>query len=122
MIRDLELKDLMSLEKIHNGQYPLPGITSRLYPVIKVIEVDGKLLGCAYLHLTSEVSLVLDQELSNFTKAELIREFCNILPQELTILGLAGTHVFLDDNNFAEALKKHFNFKEVKDKVLFLGV
>lgn len=125
MIRDLELRDLVRLESIHNSQYPLPRLGSKLYPVQKVIEIDGKVLGSAYLHLTSEVSLVLDQGLSNFIKAELIREFFNTLPSELMRIGLTDTHVFVvpeTDEKYAESLVKHFGFVKAKGIPLYLGV
>lgn len=125
MIRDLELRDLIIVEGIHNGKYPLPKLGSKLYPVQKVIEVDGKVLGTAYLHLTSEVSLILDPKLSNLTRAKLLKEFFSVLPEELLKNDLEDTHVFVTPESgekFVEFLKRHFNFVIAKGTPLYLGV
>lgn len=125
MIRDLQLRDLIAVESIHCGQYPLPRLGSKLYPVQKVIEENGQVLGSAYLHLTSEVSLILDPSLSNLTRARLIKEFFDVLPSELIKADLEDTHVFVTPESgqkYVEFLKKHFKFKIAKGTPLYLGV
>lgn len=125
MIRDLELRDLITIESFHNGKYPLPRLESKLYPVQKVIEIDGKILGTAYLHLTSEVSLILEPSLNNLTRARLIKEFFSILPEELIKNDLHDTHIFVTEDcgeKYVEFLKKHFKFINATGTPLYLGV
>jgi len=125
VIRDLELRDLITLEAIHKGRYPLPLLGNKLYPVQKIAEKDGKLLGSAYLHLTSEVSLIIDPSICNIMKARLIKE---IVPELLSAgkdQGLQDTHVFVTEDSpegYADFLKKHFGFIDASGKVLYLGV
>lgn len=116
IIRDLEFKDYFNFEKLHkkNSRFPLHHLSKKLYPVKKLIEVDDKIIGSALLHMTSEVSLILDSDLSTFARAKAIKEFFNLLPMELKELGLEDTHVFVvpeTDESYARSLIKHFGFK-----------
>jgi len=125
MIRDLQLRDLIHLEKMNHNNHQLPKLGSKLYPVQKVIEVDGKLLGSAFLHLTSDISIILDPSLSTLTRAKLIKEFFGELPKELLKNDLEDTRVFVNPENdvkYAEFLIKHFGFVKDKGIPLYLGV
>jgi len=113
MIRDIELRDLVMLEKLHDDKFPLPKLNKYSYPSQKVIEIDGKIIGFAYLHLTSEVSLILDQSLNCITRAKAIKEFFGQLNQELQNNALEDTHVFVlpeNDEKYAKFLIKNFGF------------
>ena len=125
MIRDLELRDLIVLEKINQNNHQMPRLGSKLYPVQKVIEENGQVLGSAFLHLTSDVSIILDPNLSNLTKARLIKEFFSIVPESLIKNDIQDTRVFINpenDTRYAEFLIKHFGFVKDKGIPLYLGV
>ena len=127
MIRNLEFKDYFNFEKLikKSGQFPLVHLNSYLYPVKKVIEIDGNIRGSALLHRTSEVSLVLDSDLSNYQKSKAIMEFFALLPQELKKLQLEDTHVFVtkeSGDKYTESLKKHFGFVDASGKALYLQI
>ena len=127
MIRNLEFKDYFNFEKLikKSGQFPLTHLNNHLYPVKKVIEINDKIVGSALLHRTSEVSLVLDSDLSNYTKAKLIKEFFSVLPNELERLHLEDTHVFItpeSGDKYCESLKKHFGFKDATGQALYLQI
>lgn len=125
MIRDLELRDLLTVESFNAHNHQLPKLGSRLYPSQKVIEENGKVLGSAFLHLTSDVSIILDPSLPNLTRARLIKEFFSIVPKELMDNNLEDTRVFVNPENdvkYAEFLMKHFGFVKDKGIPLYLGV
>jgi hypothetical protein len=125
MIRDLQLRDLIAVESFNSNGHQLPKLNSKLYPVQKVIEEDGKILGSAFLHLTSDVSIILDPSLSNLTRARLIKEFFSIVPKELMDNNLEDTRVFVNpenDTRYAEFLIRHFGFVKDKGIPLYLGV
>lgn len=125
MIRDLELRDLIVLEEMNQNNHQLPRLGSKLYPSQKVIEEDGKLLGLAFLHLTSDVSIILDPNLNCITKARLIKEFFSIVPKELMNNNLEDTRTFVNPDNdvkYAQFLMRHFGFKLDKGIPLYLGV
>jgi hypothetical protein len=127
MIRNLEFKDYFNFEKLikKSGQFPLVHLDNYLYPIKKVVEINGKIMGSAILHRTSEVSLVLDSDLSNFSKAKAIMEFFALLPNELERLHLEDTHVFVTPESgekYCDSLKKHFGFREATGKALYLQI
>lgn len=125
MIRDLELRDLVSLEKMNQNGHQLPKLGSKLYPSQKVIEKNGKILGSAFLHLTSDMSIILNPSLSNLCRARLIKEFFSVVPKELMDNNLEDTRVFVNpesDVRYAEFLIRHFGFVKDRGISLYLGV
>ena len=122
-IRNLELKDLITVESIHKevSEFPLPNVNSSMYPVQKVIEVEGKIVGSAFVQITTEISLSLIEELDRITKAK-INLFSTLL-HELSSLGFEDTHVFVlpkSDSQYAEFLIKHFEFVRAQGIPLYL--
>lgn len=113
MIRDLNINDLVILEKDN-----LPTLFNGPFKLIKSVEYQGEFIGSFWVRMTTEVSILLRPESNNFTKARAIKElgnflYCNI-PKEL---GISEALVTFDegfDPNYVKFLKKHFNFQDVK--------
>jgi hypothetical protein len=125
-MRDIELKDLIRLEKIHKESctFPFPNLNDETYFVKKAIEVDGELKGAAITRLTSEVSLILDKDLPKLTRARVIDEVVTELEKRLTNLGLKDTHLFIlpEDQDFADFMMKHFEFVKATGIPLYYEV
>jgi hypothetical protein len=125
-MRDLELKDLITLEKIHAGScsFPLPNLNDETYLVKKAIDVSGNLRGAAIVRITSEVSLILDKTLTRLERARVIDEVFYELKNHLTSLGLKDTHLFIipENEDFAAFMQKHFDFVKATGIPLYYEV
>jgi hypothetical protein len=116
LVRKLSVRDIPKLEAIHNREgldYPFPNFDNRLYAVQKVVEIDDKLIGAAFAHITSEVSLIFDGSLSKLTRARAIKLLVEEMYRNLPSLGLEDTHVFVipeNDEQYAEFLIQNFGF------------
>jgi hypothetical protein len=63
VIRDYFPEDFEALKKIHAAQgfdYNMPQLTSPLFLVKKVREVDGRIVGACFLRLTVETTLLVE--------------------------------------------------------------
>jgi hypothetical protein len=61
MVRDFDPKDIDSIISLHKTQgfaYPVPDLTSPLFLVKKVREVDGRVVAACFLRITAETFLV----------------------------------------------------------------
>ena len=88
----------------------------------KTIEEDGQIVGTAFVHLTSEVGLILSSKLTKLHKAKLIKEIFEVLYKELSATDLDDCHVFIvpeTDTEYADFLIKHLGFKRDTSLVLF---
>jgi alanine dehydrogenase len=112
MIRELNLNDLVKLE--NSAKFPLNDIDSKMFCIKKAIEEDGELIGSVMVHITSEVSIILNEKVSRIKKARAILEIFSFLGKELVKLGFEDAHVFIKDNpTYAAILKKHYGFEDV---------
>lgn len=113
-IQDMTIKHLVELEKLHRSEFELPNLlTNPNYPVKKAILLDGRVVGGAYLHITTEASFILDETLSPLCKARIIKHLFPDLLGSVLAMGLDDSHVFViseDSEGFCTLLSKHFNF------------
>jgi len=126
MIRPFRLEDRVKVEEIHSRVSEFPMIDYKKPTVIikKTIEVDGKIVGSAFVHLTSEVGLILDDNLSNLAKAKIIKELFDKIYKEITATDLDDAHVFVtpeSDTHYADFLIKNCGFKKDTGLVLYRG-
>jgi hypothetical protein len=127
MIRDFEPKDWDKIKAIHesNANFPTPDYDSPVMLIKKTVTDDkGNILGSAFLHLTSEVGLILSNNLSNVTRARIISELFNQIYKEFCQTDLEDTHVFITpetDTHYADFLIKHCGFKKDTGLVLYRG-
>lgn len=106
---DLSLSDLLQVEKVHDGSYPLPNVNNNLYIVQKSIKLDNKVIGAAFVHVTTEISLVLNKEISNISRMRVILALMELLIEELGRFGYEDTHTFIvpeNDEHYAKILEK----------------
>jgi hypothetical protein len=115
MLRDLELKDLKLLEQIHDRScsFPMPYIIDPRY-VIKtsILSDDKRLIGMSFVKSTCELSLILDSEISKFSKSRALKELFKYLPDKIIKKGFNDVHLIADSSDYAELLNRHFEFKE----------
>ena len=113
MIRNLEVQDLMSIEKLHQGNFPLPEVNDPSYIIQKTLITDSKVVGACFARLTSELILILDPNLSKFSRARLYREVAGDMMCELFKRNIKTTHAFVTpetDWKSAKILEDHLGF------------
>ena len=113
----------MKLEEFASPTYGLPSLTNDLNFVRKAILLDDKVVGSVIAHLTSEVSLILSDELSKLTKAKILKLCFTHMIQEIKKAGLEDTHVFIlpdTDTHYRNFLMKHFKFVEATGLPMYL--
>lgn len=114
-IRDLNLRDYITLEKLHDkvSEFPIPNPSNKLNIVKKAIYDDGNFIGAGFAWNTTEISLIVDDDLSSIKRAKAVKLLFDTLLKELVGLGYEDSHVFVipkTDVKYAELLKKHFGF------------
>lgn len=122
-LRDLNLHDIVGIEKVCAPSYGLPDLSNRLNFVNKAILLDDKVVGSAIAHLTSEVSLILDPAISTMNKARILKEVFKVMLSEIKASGVEDTHVFIipeTDEEYEEFLKKHFKFVRATGRPMYL--
>jgi len=126
MLRDLEPNDLRELEKFHEKSeafFPFPEISHPLYLIRKaILDESGKVIGAAFVRVTSEVTLIMNEDESSFKRAKGISEALETLDSELLKVGLNDTHVFIlpeNDTRYAEFLKTNFQFEDATGIALY---
>lgn len=113
------------VEKIHKRDFPLPDLNDPSYFVQGALLSEDKLKGAFFARLTSELILILDENLPNFTRAMLFREASQELLKELLSRGVKSTHLFLtpeDDRKHMMVLMKHFGFVEATGRAMYWEV
>lgn len=119
VIKNFTLKDLADLEKC--AQFPLGNLNlgDGHFALKKSIFSGNHLIGSFFAHMTTEISLVLDNDMSNISKAKAINFIFTHLMHELPKLGFDDAHIFIKNNDsYVDLLKKHFTFEEVVGKAL----
>ncbi len=105
-------------DRCHKGKL---GIPPRRFVVTEAVTENGKVTGYGVLRFFAEALLFLDTELPEYEKA---KSFLLLLEQAIIdakLAGLDGINVGTDDEEFAELLKRKFNFKE-RDRILYLDL
>jgi len=127
MIRDLKIKDLAPIRSLHERSCSFPSLdlSSPLYLVKNVVEIDHEIVGYGCLRLTTEaiIGVDLSQPLRVRSQAtdELIRTGIYCCQK----LGFKDMHAFLTGNSldsFERVLVHRFGFKKHVNPVLVLEV
>ncbi len=122
MIRDFESNDIFAIEDIHenNPVFPLPNFKSPTNIAQKTLLIDGAIVGTAFVHLTAEIGLVIDDKLPKLTRAKLIKELFEVLLDQMKQTDLEDYHIYVvpeSDEHYVEFLK---NFGFERDKGISL--
>lgn len=110
MIRNFEPKDTDAIKDIHKSQgfdYNLGELTSPLFLIKKVREVNGRVVAAAFLRLTAETFLLVEG--SPVAKARAIEELQPEVLREAYEKGLDDLHCVIPPeiaDSFAPALEK----------------
>ena len=87
-----------------------------------ILDESGKVIGAAFVRVTSEVTLIMNEDESSFKRAKGISEALETLDSELLKVGLNDTHVFIlpeNDTRYAEFLKTNFQFEDATGIALY---
>jgi hypothetical protein len=125
MIRNLELKDLLKIEKLHHNDFPLPDINDNSYIIQKTLLNDKEIIGACFARLTSELVLILDPNLSSYQRAKAWKEVAGTMIQELIKKGIRSTHVFVtpeSDNKYVHLLEQKLGFTRATGIPMYLEV
>lgn len=114
MIRNLMVKDIPIIEGFKRD-FEFPNLHSPLY-ILKetAINDDCKVVGAAFVKITSEGILILNQECSEYERAKAGLELIRSLKEEAIKKGLEDCHIWVGDprtRNFARKL----GFKDCRD-------
>lgn len=126
MIRDFHHNDIFDIEDLHekNSQFKMPDYANPSNVIKKTIVHDGKIVGSAFVHITSEVGLILDDDLPTITKTKILCRLFDVILSELGQTDIDDTHVFiLPETNlkYAELLRRKFGFKRDTSLVMYRG-
>lgn len=128
MIEQIRLTDdeTEKIKKMHSetNKFPMPDFSSPLYVIQRPIYDESmNLLGSYLLHLTSEVSLILDKDLGTLEKARIVKDIVPEINKDCKLFGIDDTHVFVNnDPKFAEFLVNHAGFKIATGTALYRKV
>lgn len=126
MIRNFHHNDIFDIEDLHaaNSQFKMPDYGNPSNVIKKTIIHENRIVGSAFVHVTSEIGLILDGDLSNITKTKILCRLFQILLSELKETDIDDTHVFIlpeSDLKYAELLKKKFGFERDTSLVMYRG-
>ena len=117
MIRKSELSDVSRiLQLCSNREYDADPFRDILSD--RVIVNGERLSGYGAVKRFTEAVLVLDKQGSTREKVESLKKLMNAAIFETKKVGVSELHVFTTDDSFANILKKHFNFVNIKGHAL----
>ena len=117
----MKIEDIPTLASFPRN-FPWPNIVSPTFVVKKVaIGEDNSIVGAAFVKITAEVILLLEDDRSNIEKTKTIIQLASELRPEAKKLGLEDCHVWVKDEKFRDILT-HLGFKncEFPSMVMFL--
>ena len=126
MIRPYEESDNKKILELHkqNSEFPMIDYNKPTIIIKKTLEYNGYVVGSAFVHLTSELGLILKRDLPQVVKAKLLQELFQQLYREVFATDLDDIHVFTtseSETHFADFLIKNFGFKKDTGLVLYRG-
>lgn len=102
------------MERIHKREFPLPDVTDPSYFIQgALIDKDGKIEGAYFTRITSEIVLIIDEDLSALKRARYIKEVSEDVLGKCLSQGIKSTHLFVtpeSDTHYCRLLEKHFGF------------
>lgn len=116
--RDSDLEAVSRLwEKHYKEEFSLPSLFPKI--IEAVIEDDwGEIVGFGVVRVFAEAVMILDKDRTTREKVETLDLLMNFAVDGVKAAKIEQLHVFISDGNFGNILKKHYEFKEPKLKVL----
>ena len=115
MIRDLNIGDLVELEK--HALFPLENISNKPIVLEKTVEDDKGLVGSIIVYQTAELTAIFNDR-SIRDKVKVMRRLDEFIYRELVSRGYRDLHTFISDPVFANILVQHFGFEYVVGRAL----
>ena len=119
-MRDLEISDLVDLEKNNK----IPNLYNGQFRLMKAIEQDNELIGSCWVRLTTESTIIFKENLNNLTIARALKEVNKFLHCEVPKLGINDSYALFEESpneEYIRLLKKHFNFIELPKALRYIG-
>ena len=118
-LRDYNTKDSFEIEDIHNSinNFPMTDLNHPCKVLKKTVLVDDKIVGTAYVHLTTEVGMILDKTLPILVRAKIIKEIFTNLIKEMKQTDIEDVYIFVtpeNDLDYVKFLKHNFGFEDAK--------
>lgn len=96
-----------SVRKIHREEkFPFPNLQNPLYFSRKIVISQGKVIGAGFVRLTGEGILILDKKEPLVTRAFAAKTIVEELKLDVKSKGLDECHVFVQDVNVQNFLKR----------------
>lgn len=113
MIFELEDKYLPEVLEINKREnFFIPNINSPLVSVKAIlVNKKGKIIGSAYVKTTCDLTISLDSSANEIEKAKALKETIEKLRPVLIAKGYDDCQVFCLNEEMAQSLEKHFEFK-----------
>jgi hypothetical protein len=112
-IKDLELNDLVILERNNN----IPSLFNGPFRLIKSIEQDGNLIGAFWVRATIEPTLIFRSDIGKLSRARALDEAIKYLNDKVPEqLGISDCLLAVEDqsnSSYINYLKKNYNFQEL---------
>ena len=122
--RRIKLSDLPLIDRIwrkfHKSGFGIPGRANIVTQ--GVVEKDGIVLGYGQVKVFCEAIMVLDLDIPQRDKIDVIRKLMEIAIMDSTKTGYEQLHVFVQNPEFAKILKKHFGFQSCSGEALVLNL
>lgn len=123
MIRQFRASDLDQIKQLHEkfqvGNFSLPEIAEAYADI--VVEQDGKIIGYGQNREITEAIMLLDLDLPLRMRGKALAAMIRESMFKASLKGHDQVHVFVQDNGFEKALKRHFGFKETKGRALVMN-
>jgi len=109
VIRDYQAQDFASILKFHRDSgidYQMPALSGPLFPIKKVSEVDGQVVGALALRLCAETFLWLDKQRRPQEKLQTMKDLQREVLSDAWKNGLDEIHAAIPPIGFDRRLKQ----------------
>lgn len=123
MLRDIQPKDLLVIDEIHQRchKFPVPKLNHIVDDKVICLD-DGKVVGYGLLKLFPELIMVLDTNVSVHKRLTALNEFLENAIAGATANGASQLHAFVEDARLSEFLIERYRFQPVEAKPLVLNL
>lgn len=103
------------LNNISKFKFPVPSMESCAIKKTVVTE-DGDFLGIGAIKLVGDIYLIFPDEVKKFVRTKAISLLFKEALRQSESLNIEEWHAFIDDDKWAEQIKKHYRFKDIESK------
>src|SRR5574343_735210 len=120
--REFEISDIEPIDDIFNrqSQFGVPSLNNVV--ANKTFEKDGRVLGYGVIKLFAEGVLLIDPDISEREKGEVVRSALKNMILEAKDSGLELLYVIANSEGFSQILRNKCGFKAVPGELLMLDL